>query len=545
MKNFRPVTGLFAALFLVFASLPGPATAGETQDALRTLAPALAAGSAPKIGGVALAQPALLAAFYQQRDYKPLWKHKDDLKALTDAIAAVTEDGLLPEDYHVQALGALLRSTDSGDPQQAARLDLVATDALARLAIHLDYGKTDPRTFDPNWNISAPVAPGDFLKLLNQVAAQDDMVTAAKDLAPHHWFYGQLKKALAAQRAHVAEGGWGKVGAGETLKPGMSDPRVAALRARLAASGDYTAATPADPNLFDDDLVAALKRFQELHGIDPDGAVGKRTLNELNITAQQRVDQLRLNLERARWVLNQLGDEFIVVNISGFHLYVVKGGVPVWDSRVIVGRTYRQTPMFKSNMRTVVLNPTWTVPPTILKQDMLPKIARDPSYLASHNIAVVDGRGAEVDPGTIDWQQARRGLPYNLVQRPGEDNSLGRVKFLFPNEHAVYLHDTPNRALFERADRAASSGCIRLENPMALADYLLAGDTDWPKERIEEVLAAGHTQNIILKRTMPIVIIYWTAQLDRDGTMHFFPDLYNRDPALLRALGAEKNATGR
>jgi len=196
--------------------------------------------------------------------------------------------------------------------------------------------------------------------------------------------------------------------------------------------------------------------------------------------------------------------------------------------------------MFKSNMRTVVLNPTWTVPPTILKQDLLPKLAKDPSYLASHNIAVVDAAGAEVDPGTIDWQQARRRFPYNLVQRPGEDNSLGRVKFLFPNEHAVYLHDTPNRALFERADRAASSGCIRIENPMMLADYLLAGDAEWPKERVEEVLATGHTQNIVLKHTIPVVIMYWTAQLDRDGTMRFFPDLYNRDTPLLRALGAER-----
>ncbi len=540
MKNFRLAGRLFATLFLLSVFIPGVAAAGDTQDALRGLASSLAASRSPRIGDTTLAEPALLAALYAQRDYKPLWKGKDDLKALTGAIAGVTEDGLLPEDYHLTSLTALMEATDRSDPAQTARLDLLATDALARLAFHLHYGKTDPRSFDPNWNISAPTRPEDLLKLVSQVAAQDNIVAAAKDLAPHHWFYGQLKKALAAQRAHVAEGGWGTIEAGPTLKPGMTDPRVAALRIRLAASGEYTTTTPADANLYDDDLVAALKRFQELHGIDPDGAVGKRTVTELNVTAQQRVDQLRLNLERARWVLNQLGDEFIVVNISGFHLYVIKGGVPVWDTRVVVGRTYRQTPMFKSNMRTVVLNPTWTVPPTILKQDLLPKLAKDPSYLASHNIAVVDAAGAEVDPGTIDWQQARRRFPYNLVQRPGEDNSLGRVKFLFPNEHAVYLHDTPNRALFERADRAASSGCIRIENPMMLADYLLAGDAEWPKERVEEVLATGHTQNIVLKHTIPVVIMYWTAQLDRDGTMRFFPDLYNRDTPLLRALGAER-----
>jgi murein L,D-transpeptidase YcbB/YkuD len=341
----------------------------------------------------------------------------------------------------------------------------------------------------------------------------------------------------------VAEGGWGTVESGETLKPGTSSPRVAGLRARLAASGDYTGAAPGDdPQLYDDALVDAVKHFQEVHGIDPDGAVGRRTVAELNVTAQQRVDQVRLNLERARWVLNHLGNEFIVVNIPGFHLYVMKDGAPVWNARVVVGKTYRQTAMFKSNMRTVVLNPTWTVPPTILKEDLLPKIAKDPSYLPSHNMSVVDAGGAVVDPASIDWRQARRRFPYNLVQGPGPDNALGQVKFLFPNEHSIYLHDTPHKEGFSRADRAGSSGCIRVENPMELAYYLLDGDKDWPRERIDQTVAAGKTINIIMKRQVPVVIMYWTAQMDRDGTMRFFPDLYNRDAPLLRALGTERRA---
>ncbi|MEN3973978.1 L,D-transpeptidase family protein [Emcibacter sp. SYSU 3D8] len=542
MKTFRAASPFIAAVLFLSISLPAFAAAGDTANALRALAPSLTEGRSARIGDAPLTQPALLAALYAQRDYKPLWQSSDDLRALTGAIAGVTADGLIPEDYHLTALTALIGTTDQRNPEQAARLDLLATDALARLAIHLHYGKTDPRAFDRNWNISAPIAPGDFLELVSGVTAQPDMVAAARGLAPHHWFYGQLKKALSAQRAHVAKGGWPTTESGETLKPGMTDPRVAALRTRLAASGEYTAPAPADPDLYDDGLVTAVKRFQELHGLDTDGAVGKRTISELNVTAQERVDQVRVNLERARWVMNQIGDEFVIVNISGFHLYVIKDGVPVWDSRVVVGRTYRQTEMFKSNMRTVVLNPTWTVPPTILKQDLLPKIARDPSYLASRNMRVVDGSGARVDPSTIDWQQARRRFPYSLVQGPGPDNALGRVKFLFPNEYAIYLHDTPHREIFSRADRAASSGCIRLENPMELAYYLLAGDEDWPRERIDAVLAAGKLQNIVLKQRLPIVIMYWTAQLDRDGTMRFFPDLYDRDPPVLRALGTEPKA---
>ncbi len=539
MKNSRLPLRLLAVIALFLATLPLPAAAGDVQAALRTLVPPLSDARPARIGDAVIAQPGLLAALYKQRDYKPLWTGKGDIAELISAVSSVTADGLLPEDYHLSALKTLAAPERVG-PEQAARLDLVATDALARLAVHLHYGKTDPRAFDPNWNISAPIAPDDFLKLAQKVAASERPVAAALDLAPHHWFYGQLKKALAAQRAHAADGGWGTVEPGETLKPGMTDPRVAGLRARLAASGEYTGTAPADPNLYDEDLVKAAQRFQELHGIDPDGAIGKKTVAELNVTAQQRVDQLRLNLERARWVLNQIGDEFIIVNISGFHLYVIKDGVPVWNTRVVVGKTFRQTPMFKSTMRTVVLNPTWTVPPTILKQDLLPKIAKDPSYLASHNMQVVDGSGAAVDPSGIDWHDARRRFPYNLVQGPGPDNALGQVKFLFPNEHSIYLHDTPHREGFERADRAASSGCIRVEHPMELAYYLLADAKDWPRERIDDVLAAGKTQNIILERKMPVVIMYWTAQLDRDGTMHFFPDLYNRDPALLRALGSEK-----
>ena len=538
MKNFRIASWLLSGLLLVTTSLPATA-AGDTRAALQAVASPLADGRAIKIGEATIGSPVLLASFYQQRDYKPLWTGKDDVKTLLGAIAGVYEDGLRPQDYHQAALAALLADTDRGNPEQAARLDLLATDALARLAIHLHYGKTDPRAFDGNWNISAPIKPDDYLKLLIEVSATDDKVAAVKQLAPHHWFYGQLKKALAAQRAYAAQGGWGTVGTGETLKPGMTDPRVPGLRARLAISGEYTGAAPTDPNLYDDTLVQAVERFQELHGIDPDGAIGKKTVSELNVTAQQRVDQLRLNLERARWVLNQLGPEFIIVNISGFHLYVMKDGVPVWDTRVVVGKTYRQTPMFKSNMRTIVLNPTWTVPPTILKQDLLPKLAKDPSYLASHNMMVTDSSGAVVDPSAINWNDARRRFPYNLVQGPGPDNALGQVKFLFPNDHAIYLHDTPHREGFSRADRAASSGCIRVENPLALAAYLLADDKDWPKERVDQVLADGKTQSIVLKHTMPVVIMYWTAQLDRDGTMHFFPDLYDRDPPLLRALGPD------
>lgn len=537
MTDFKAARWAAAcAVHLLFVS---PAFAEPDTGAVRAALVEWSEAQKParEVESTPLDAPAVIAAFYAQRDHKPVWTSEASTASLLEAIARAPEHGLRPEDYHLPAIMAL-RSADR-DAGEAAPLDLLLTQAAAKLAAHLHYGKTDPRKFDRNWNISAPVKPEDLLRLLSGVVDGGAPGDALETMAPQHWFYDSLKAALALQRKAVADGGWGTVEAGETLKPGMDDPRVTGLRARLKASGEYTGDAAEGDTVYDDTLVAAVKRFQELHGIDPDGAVGKRTLAEMNVTAAQRVDQVRVNLERARWVLNQLGDEFIVVNIPGFHLYIMKDGQPVWNTRVIVGKTYRQTPMFKSNMRTVVLNPTWTVPPTILRQDVLPKIAKDPSYLAKHNMKVIDSSGTALQPDAIDWQEARRRFPYSLVQQPGPENSLGRVKFLFPNEHAVYLHDTPNRGLFNRADRAASSGCIRVENPMLLADYLLKDDKDWSKEKVEAALAAGKTLNITLKRTIPIVLMYWTTQRDRDGTLHFFPDLYDRDPPVLRALGRE------
>jgi murein L,D-transpeptidase YcbB/YkuD len=524
--------GVLLALCLALA---GQAEARELRDALVEQTAAIAEGRSMRIDGVTLARPALVARFYAGREHRPLWNDPARLAGLLRATAAVEQDGLRPDDYQPRQIAALAAAVD-GDPERAARLELLATDALARLATHLRHGKTDPRAFDADWNISAPRTDDDALALLAGTAEAPDPAAAVAALAPDHWFYGQLRKALALQRAAASAGGWGTVAPGDTLKPGMTDPRVAALRARLAASGDHAAAPPDDPNLYDPALESSVKRFQTLHGIDPDGAVGRRTLAELNVGPERRADQVRVNLERARWVLNDLGPQFIIVNIPGFHLYVVEDGVPVWTTRVVVGRAYRQTPMFKSTMRSIVLNPTWTVPPTILREDVLPKLAKDPSYLTAQNMRVVDANGTVLDPASIDWSQARRRFPYALVQQPGAQNALGRIKFQFPNEHAVYLHDTPNKAIFERADRAASSGCIRVENPMALAEYLLAGDPDWPRSKVDAAIETGRTQSVVLKRRVPIVLMYWTAQMDRDGTMHFYPDLYDRDPPVLRAL---------
>ena len=243
-------------------------------------------------------------------------------------------------------------------------------------------------------------------------------------------------------------------------------------------------------------LVDAVRNFQARHGLGPDGIVGAATLAELNVPVAVRVEQIRANLERVRWVLYDPESEFLVVNIAGFRLYLLRRGDVVWRTRVQVGRPYRQTPIFKAEMTYLVVNPTWTVPPGILRNDIVPAVRRDPDYLASRNIELFDQNDMLVDPATVDW--SRRGFPYRFVQRPGEDNALGRIKFMFPNQHAVYLHDTPSRDLFDRDSRAFSSGCIRVENPFELAEQLLGSAR--ARERLEAVVASGRTETVFLRQ---------------------------------------------
>jgi murein L,D-transpeptidase YcbB/YkuD len=269
--------------------------------------------------------------------------------------------------------------------------------------------------------------------------------------------------------------------------------------------------------------------------------VGPETLRALNVSARDRVDQVRVNLERARWVLHDLGDEFVIVNIAGLSAFLVRDREPVWSTRVVVGHPFRKTPVFKAEISYLVINPTWTVPPTILREDKLPAILQDPDYLVSNNMEIRDVAGQIVDPGGIDWEEAVKTVfPYQIVQKPGPDNALGQIKFIFPNEYFVYLHDTPNRELFEKTVRTFSSGCIRLENPFDLAERLLSGEDIWNRQALDEAVASGETRNVMLQHKMPIIVMYWTVQPSDTVGVRFFPDVYDRDSDVLRALDAAR-----
>ena len=320
---------------------------------------------------------------------------------------------------------------------------------------------------------------------------------------------------------------------GPALELDAVDSRVPVLRRRLTMGGDLADGPEGSAERYDERLEAAVITFQARHGLEADGIVGPRTLEELNVPVEHRVDQLRASLERARWVFRDLVDDLLVVDIAGFKLHLVRDGVEIWSTPVQVGLPYHSTPIFKSQMTYLVLNPTWTVPPGILRRETLPKVREDQGYLVKENMSVIDASGRRIDPATLDWD-AR--FPYSIRQEPGPNNALGRVKFMFPNPYMVYLHDTPSKSLFGKASRAFSHGCIRVQDPLRLAELLLEGSPEWDRAAIERTLATSKTTTVLLPEALTVMLLYWTAEVREDGTVAFKKDIYNRDPAVIRGL---------
>jgi len=257
----------------------------------------------------------------------------------------------------------------------------------------------------------------------------------------------------------------------------------------------------------------------------------------MNVPAEARVQQLRVNLERARWVVGGLSDTFVLVNLPAFKAYVIRDRKNVWEGRTQIGREARQTPTFRADMKYLVFNPDWTVPPTILAQDVLAGMRKGQNTIAKKRLAILDQQGRTVDPASIDWQNATPGnFRYTLRQPPGPDNALGRVKFIFPNQHSIFLHDTPSRELFTSDQRTFSSGCIRVERPLELAAVLLEGQENWTPARIQEVVDSKQSQTVFLTTPLPVLIVYWTVSVGAGGDLRFAKDVYSLDPAVLRAL---------
>lgn len=502
-------------------------------------------------GGKLLPLDEEVRSFYQLREYQPVWLSDrgatSHLKVMVNALRASSDEGLCPDHYQLRTLeGYLPLLSDSGRRGQILpqswqpQFELLLTQAYFRYAADLISGQINPSKVNPEWRL--PPREADLGKLLTYALESNRLEPVLRDLVPSHPEYQRLRQALSRYRELAARGGWEPFPGGETLRPGKPDPRLPQLRLRLAIEGDYPEWNgETGTKVFDPDTVQALKRFQQRQGLAIDGVLGPRTLAELNVTAHQRVRQIELSLERWRWLPKSLGERYLMVNIAGFQLQVVENDQVALEMPVIVGTGYRKTPVFSARMTYLEFAPTWSVPPTILREDKLPKIKANPAYLAEHRFEIIPyaGRGgAPLDPATIDWSRTTaRNFPGMLRMRPGPWNPLGRVKFMFPNPYSVYLHDTNERHLFDNNIRTFSSGCIRIQRPDELALYLLEPD-GWDAARVEAAMTLPKTKRVDLSRSLPVHILYWTAWVDQQDRVQFRRDLYQQDLDLEFALAA-------
>ena len=520
----RPA-GLGAVWMLLVGALvlqPGPVTASTW---------ALLAASSQSHPLAASRDP--LLQFYAERQGRPLWfdstRPSPRMGELLAVLADAASEGLDPADYRPEALREACYQDPSPDPVSC---ELGLTDSLLRYARDVYSGVLTASEVDPDWHI--PQQPLPVAQLLTRVANADALTPLLRALPPPHAAYKRLREAL----AHYRQPGqipWPRIAEGPLLRVGDRGRRVRMLRARLGA--ELPALLDVDQAcLFDAGLRRAVEAFQARHGLAEDGVVGPQTLAALNVPLGARIADLRLNMERWRWLPRELGSRHILVNLAGFGLTLVRKGQPVLQMRVIAGRPDRSTPAIQSAVSQLVLNPEWTVPRRIAVEDLLPQLQRDPLALQAKGIRVLARQGSawtEVDPQQIDWSRHHvDNFPYVLRQAAGPGNSLGRIKFDMFNPFDIYLHDTPARALFRRPQRAFSSGCIRVEKPLPLAAHLFDGDADrigaWLWRRIER----GDTDRLRVSPSVPAYLVYLTAWVDDAGTVQFRPDMYRRNSKL-------------
>ncbi len=532
---------------------PPPSALSPLQENLAWL---LEDGPAARFGFTGLhGQPEqadqLLLSLYMDNGMKPFWVAEHGVQARAGELLAVLdraeEDGLDPARYRPAAIAALLQARDA---ESLARLELMLTLALNAYITDMRKGWAASTRLDTR--LLAAVRDSDsetdVAEVVREGLRRSDLADFLARQAPQHRAYRALKKLLAQYRRLEAAGGWPQIPPGGKLEPGVADHRLELLARRLLITGDLaalpasmTAAPGLPPPVYEGELIQAVKRFQRRYNLKQDGIVGKITLNALNIPVRDHISKIRLNLERWRWLPHQLGGRRILVNIAGFTLTSMNNEETELFMPVIVGEIYNKTPVFSHVMTYIEVNPYWTLPPSIARKEIVPKMRKDPGYLSRQRIRIFAGwhEGApEVAPASINWRTIGSGITrYRLRQDPGPGNALGRIKFMFPNSKNIYMHDTPGQELFHRTRRTFSHGCIRLSRPLELALHILQEDGQrMTKEGLRKAVASKKQQVLVLNTPLPVHILYLTALEAEDGSVHFYDDIYGYDSQLAEAL---------
>ena len=529
----------------------GSSFTDSVRDHLRSRLADLPLGSKTELKTHLICNPALLLEFYGRRKIQPVWVTGDRLntkaEVLIRTIRSADQEGLDANTYHRDDIFNLRTdiehstAMDISEPAKFAELELLLTDALFSYGFNVSEGIVEPNSSNFDWYIEKPKK--DIPKIL-QVALNDDRLEDLVDrLQPRHSGYLRLKSALLKYQNIKKSGSWDTVPAGSKIRKGDVGKRIVALRLRLMASNDLEDSKNGNPEYFDDALEDGVKRFQARHGLKVDGIVGFNTLSALNVSLEERIQQIKLNMERWRWLPQDLGARYILVNTADFRIEVIENEQTLKTIRAIVGKKNRPTPMLSRKMIYLELNPYWNIPHKIALNDILPCIKKDPDYLMDKGIRIFENWTAdakELNPESIDWARIRKdNFIYKLRQDPKSTNALGRVKFIFPNEFSIYLHDTPARELFDRTKRAFSSGCIRVEKPMELAAYLLSDNPKWDLHGLIAAVDSKKNRAISLPAPINIHILYWTAWVDNDGITQFREDIYGRDRQLKIALNVK------
>ena len=488
-----------------------------------------------------------LKSLYLRNDYKPLWFDKNGMHKtafnIPDIIDGTYHQGLDPDDYNPELVKKILKDfkdfngiEKDTDFKSVCAADLVLSNTVLKISSDIYYGGNDVSNIykdgiEPNDSF-------DFVGYIKKKIDDNDLNSIVDHLTPESPIYNALLKHLEQYREIRSKGGWPSIPhVYSKLEKGNSDPRVLVIKKRLLVTGDFGGGRLSENSsymndeYFDDTLYKAVLNFQKRHGLKEDGVIGQNTLKALNETVEKKIEILKLNLDLWRRLPRDLGDRYVIVNIPAFHLYGFQRNHNDLEMKVVVGKSDWNTPIFHDKMTYVVINPYWNVPSSIFRDEILPELKKDPNYLNKQNISIITGwqdDAIPLDPLLIDWSNFDPDKwNIRLRQNPGPDNPLGRLKFMFPNKYNVYLHDTPVKSLFNRLNRNYSHGCIRVEKPLDLAEFVFDGNNSWNRDRIIKEINTGVSKQVSLPSPVPVYVLYFTAWVENDGQVYFYEDIYH------------------